>query len=66
MSKPTLKNLKRGTVVVIGGEPRELLGKPQKAIDGTYRVSSQCVLTGKAGASYLTEAELANMSEVPR
>lgn len=66
MSAPTMKNMKRGTVVVIGGEPRELLGKPQKAIDGTYRVSYQCVLTGKGGASYLTEAQLVEMSEVPQ
>lgn len=61
-----MKNLKRGTVVVINGEPRELLGKPQKAIDGTYRVSYQCVLTGKSGACYLTEAQIIEMSGAAR
>jgi hypothetical protein len=62
----TIKNLKRGTVLVINGEPRELLGKPQKAIDGTYRVSYQCVTTGKGGACYLTAAQLVEISEVAR
>lgn len=56
-----LSKLKRGTTVVINGEPCGLTSKPKKAIDGTWIVFYDNLATGKTAYAYLTEAELTDI-----
>jgi len=54
--------LKRGTIVLINGEPCGITSKPKKAIDGTWIVFHQRLATGKSTYAYLTDAELADVA----
>jgi len=55
-----LNKMKRGTIVLINGEPCGLTGKPKRAIDGTWIVFHQNLATGENSYVYLTDAELAD------
>jgi len=56
----TPAKMKRGTIVLINGEPCGLTGKPKRAIDGTWIVFHQNLATGENTYVYLTDAELAD------
>lgn len=52
--------MKRGTIVLINGEPCGLTSKPKKAIDGTWIVFHKNLATGENAYVYLTDIELAD------
>jgi len=54
--------MKRGTIVLIDGEPCGLTGRPKRAIDGTWIVFHENLATGENTYVYLTDAELADAS----
>jgi hypothetical protein len=53
----TAQTMKRGTLVVIGGTPCRLTGKPQRAINGTWLVFFE-LPSGKVEKVYATTDEM--------
>lgn len=50
---------KKGSIVIIDGQPCQLTDKPKRAIDGSWSVFYRTEVGGKVTHGYATEEELA-------
>jgi hypothetical protein len=59
-----MSDLKKGMLVMLDGQPRILVRKPQKAIDGTWMVVYGDVFSGEVSYGYYDDDYMNNVTRM--